>query len=264
MKRAATASLAALLLLAGCFGIEASLDLNEDLSGTAGFEFTINMEPMAYIMASLQHAFSGEEGEPSDEAVADARAELIAEMDLESEIDQDEIRRDIEEDLPEGFTLLNALASAEGLRMTFAVEVDFPHIDRLHELHLEDPDETAGEQRTGMGLSDFSSLSTPFEDLRLIDEGRTWRLEMGTPNPVEDVEQNEGMEMGFSGLETMIERAFSDLRVAMKITVPNRIVEHNATRVEGQTLYWEYTLETLQEMNPDERDDVLMVSFRKR
>jgi len=264
MKKAAVASLAALFLLAGCFGIEAGLELNEDLSGTAGFEFTINMEPMALIMAQLQHSFSGEEGEPDEATLDEARENLIAEMNLEDEIDEAEMRRDIERDLPEGFRLREAMATADGLRMTFGVQVDFPHIDRLPELRFEDPDEERSEQSGGMGFSDFGSISEPFEDLRLIDEGRTWRLEMGTPNPMDDVEQSDEMEMGLSGLEGMIEQAFADLRVAMKITVPGRIVEHNATRVEGQTLYWEFTLETLKDIDPEEMDDVLMVRFRKR
>ncbi len=262
MKRSVLTALPALLLLAGCFGIEASLELEPDLSGTVGLEFTINMEPMAYIMASLEHAFSGGEGQPSAEEIAAARAELMSDMDPDEEIDRAEMRRRIVEDLPEDFHLRDADMVRDGLRTQVSILVDFPHIDRLDELKLHDPNEPVEGGMGQPGFSDFGSLSEPFEGIRLIDEGNTWRLEIDAPNPVEDIEQSEEMEMGFEGLDALLERAFADLRVAMKITVPGRIVEHNATRVEERTLYWEYTYETLH-AGAGEVDDRIMVRFRK-
>jgi len=72
------ASLAASLLLTGCFDVEQSLVLKKDLSGTAGFRMMVNMEPMVLMMVRMQHQMGGKEGEPTAAEIEQAKKEFLA------------------------------------------------------------------------------------------------------------------------------------------------------------------------------------------
>ena len=48
-----TIAVLSMLLLAGCFQIEQSIDLNKDLSGTADFHLGVDLEPMVVVMAQF-------------------------------------------------------------------------------------------------------------------------------------------------------------------------------------------------------------------
>lgn len=260
MKKLLFLSLGSLLLLAGCFDIEVSMDLQKDLSGTAGLDFAIDMEPMAYFTAMMERAFSGEEGPPTAEELEAARQSLIEDMDMEAEIDQEEMRRDVENELPEGFKLLDAKVEYDELKMGFNLLIDFPHINRLHELELSEPGSRDPDQvDTAPSGQDFKALSEPFSGLHIVDEGDTYLLESDAPNPVEDMDKDE---MQMPGMEEMLEKMFENLRVAVSIRVPGEIVEHNATRVEGRKLIWEFTVKNLQAGAGTDLDHI-MVRFKK-
>lgn len=257
MKRTGIVLVGALILLTGCFDIEMGMKLEKDLSGTLGMSITIDREPMVYTMASIQKSFSGEEGPPTDEELARIRADMMAEMDADEDFSSEEIRSDVESDLPEGFELISADAERTGLATSFNFLISFPHINRLNELKLSQPgDEPAGGAAGGM---DFDSISQPFQGLELIDEGRTWLLVSDAPNPVEDLGEQENM---MFDMDEMFGNIFSGLRVAVTIEVPGEIVEHNATKVEGLKLIWEFSPETLKEGIGTDIDQI-RVRFRK-
>ena len=50
----------------------------------------------------------------------------------------------------------------------------------------------------------------------------------------------------------MIEDSFKGLRLAFRIDAPFQVVEHNATKKDGQALFWEYDLKTLNKMTPEQ------------
>ncbi|HEV3076962.1 MAG TPA: hypothetical protein VHB47_21245, partial [Thermoanaerobaculia bacterium] len=64
---------AAGVVLAGCFDVEQSVSLKRDLSGTAGFNMTVDLEPMIAFMASMQHSMEGKPGDPTPAEIEAAR-----------------------------------------------------------------------------------------------------------------------------------------------------------------------------------------------
>ncbi|HVR08840.1 MAG TPA: hypothetical protein VMW75_12400, partial [Thermoanaerobaculia bacterium] len=66
------------LALGGCFDVEQSVSLRRDLSGTAGFNMTVDLEPMIAFMAAMQHSMSGKAGDPTPEELEAARKDFLA------------------------------------------------------------------------------------------------------------------------------------------------------------------------------------------
>ncbi len=256
MKRTGIVLVGALVLLAGCFNIEMGMKLEKDLSGTLGMSMTIDMEPVVIVAASLQKGFSGDEGPPTEDELAAMRAEMMEDNPFAEETSEEEMRREMEEDLPEGFKVLETGFESSGLKTKFDFLVSFPHINRLDELELSQP----GEEAAGApGEMDFDSVSNPFGGLELIDEGDTWLLISDAPNPMEDLGEQEGM---MFNLDDMMDDLFGSLRIALTLEVAGEVVEHNATRVEGKKLIWEFTPETLKKGVGTDIDQI-RVRFRK-
>ncbi len=234
MKRLLLAT-GCVLLLTGCFDIEVGVKLERDLSGTATMDMTIDMEPMAYVMAAMEKSFSGEEGAPTAEEIAAARAELLAETQDEEKFDIEELRQEAEADLPEGITLVDAAQSSEGLKQNIKIILGFDDVSRLDEISFDDPEQSGDP-------TEQNPLEKPFEGLRFVDEGDSYLLESDPINPYEDQVESGQIPMGG---EEMIARIFENLRFVFSFETPFDVIEHNATRVEGRKLIWEYKLTEL-------------------
>src|SRR5256885_791770 len=94
------------------------------------------------------------------------------------------------------------------------------------------------------GTADFHlGIDTPFEGLELVEKGDTITIRTKPQNPTEKVQEEAagggGPKMD-ADTEKMMKDAFSKMRVTYRITAPFKIVSHNGTRQEGQTLIWEY------------------------
>ncbi len=259
MKKLALLSLCSFLFLPGCFDIETNLVIEEDLSGTAGLSITMDMEPMVYVMASMSRSFSGEEGPPTEEDLNKARQDIIEGMEGEDNLSDEAMRREAEEELPEGFELLEMTLVREGLITRVDYLVRFPHINRLHELKLSKPGKAEGEMPGEPSAEDFKALSEPFANFQLMDEGDTYLLKTKVSNPVDEAREGG---MGMEGIDEMLENIFANLMIAMTIQVPGEVIEHNATRTEGKNLIWEFNLETLRSVTVSDLE-YLMVRFRK-
>lgn len=247
----AAVALVCLLLSGGCLQIEYGLVLNRDLSGTANIDALVNLESMAYVAARMQRMFSGRSGEPTEQEIAQAREEMIAQADRETPSEA-ELREDIESDLPDGVTLLSAENVVEGLHRGAKVRVRFDHIERLNDVTIQPGDESdpAGPPE-----------SEPFGDLRVVDEGETLLITNAPLDPLQVQEEVMGP-MGGGEMEGMVREAFRDLRVAFSIQTPFEVVEHNATRVDGDVLWWEFDLESF--MGPESAAaDHIRVRYRK-
>ncbi len=226
-------TLALALPLGGCMQFEYGIVLERDLSGTANIDMTIDFDRIAYTMAALEKSFSGVEGAPTEEEIAAARQEMMEEMG-EEEFDEAELRREIEEDLPEGMELLDAQQSWDDFKMNLKVDLGFENVTQLNQMSIstdEDEDIPVSDQR-------------PFGDLEIIDEGGTLLIRNEPINPLDETEDASQM---MPGMEAMLDSALADLRIVFKITAPFDIVEHNATRRDGKTLYWIYEFESLKE-----------------
>jgi len=187
MKRLLLAT-GCVLLLTGCFDIELGVKLERDLSGTAMMNMAIDMEPMAYVMAAMEKAFSGEEGPPTAEEIAAAREELMAETG-EEDFSIEELRAEAEQDLPEGISLVDAFYGSEGLKQTFQFILGFDNIERLDEISFEE----AGDPEDP---SQQNPLDKPFEGFRFVDEGDTYLLTSDPINPYQDQVETGMIPMG--------------------------------------------------------------------
>ena len=237
-------ALALALPLSGCMQFEYGIVLEEDLSGTADVDVTVDLEKTAVAFATVEKMFSGEEGAPTEEEIAAARQELMEEMG-EEEFDEAELRQDIESDLPEGMELLDVKQTWDDLKMNLKIDLSFENATQLSQLAL------SGDEEDQLPVSD----QRPFADLQVIDEGSTLLIRNEPINPVEETE--EAAEM-MPALEGMMESMLSDLSIVFKITAPFDIVEHNATRKDGNTLYWEYGFDNL-----EEGTEGILVRYRK-
>jgi hypothetical protein len=220
--------------LGGCVDLEYGIVLDEDLSGTSTLDMNIDLDRIAYMGAVMQRAFSGKEGPPTDEEVDAIRQKLLEEMDDEQEFNEAEMREEIEDDLPAGVRLLGATFSRDGLETSVGLQFAFDNVASLNELHIEAGDDEDGDPMGQVGGS------RPFKGLQIIDEGNALVVRNEPINPL-DLQDESAMFMP----EGLLASVFEDLRIAFKIETPFEAVEHNATRVEGHTLYWEYDLENL-------------------
>lgn len=218
---------------AGCMQFEYGITLEDDLSGTADVDIAIDLERVAYMSAYIQNAFTGEGGEPSAEQIEAAREEVLAEMDADEDFSEAAMRAEIEPDLPEGVTLVHAKTEREQLLTTVNVRFAFDHVDKLKEIRLD-----ANDGEDGGAPVD----SEPFEDLEIIEEGDQIIIRSQPINPVEEMAELE--EMPFVSDE-MVEKLLQGFGVTFTLTSPFKVEEHNATRKTGNTLVWEFNLETL-------------------
>ena len=250
------------LAVAGCFEIEQSIELDEDMSGTADMAIGIDFEPMILIMATMQKQMEGKEGPPTEEELAKARAEF-KEKNEEGEAEEDMPSiEEANEELPEGIELtdMNVVEKDTSVRMNFTFKFD--HLKKMIGLTL--PTKKADGPQTELdGVFD-----SPFENLELVDEGGdTFTIRTVAANPADAVEKQVSDQAGppDEGMEKMMEDAFRDLRFAWKIKAPFEVVSHNATRVEGDTLIWVYDIERFREMEKaGTPDDIgIEVTYRK-
>lgn len=258
MKKLLAPAAGAIFLLFGttaCIDMEYGLALERDLSGTATLDLNIDLERMAYVSAKMQKMFSGAEGEPTEEEIEDARQRLLEEMEEEEDLTEEGLRDEIEGDLPEGVELLEVEADDEGLERRVLVRFAFDHVDRLQEMNVASDDEAGSEAEAG-----GQAGAEPFGDLEVVDEGETLLVTNAPLNPM--AEAREQMQGGMPGMEEMIAEAFEGLRVAFSIQAPFEIVEHNATRVDGRTLWWEFDFASLAQEGGGVPDHI-MVRYRK-
>jgi hypothetical protein len=255
MRKIATATALMLSagLLSGCFNIEQGLKLNKDLSGEAGVTMALNMEPMALLMLSMQREMSGQTGEPTPAEIEKAKQDLLASSKSRT-TDKFPPKMLIEKALPEGVKLLDTSISEEGLRMTMRFSLAFDNVAKLSQINL------PGEKQANVLGANPMDQPFPFD---IKDEGGTLLLTMQTKNPVGERRTEKPDTKVPPGLQKQIDAAFKDVRLAFKLETPLEVVEHNATRKEGQTLVWEYDAKALEKMTPEQLAQGVRVRLRK-
>jgi len=256
-KRLVALGLAVCLpILGGCFDVEQAMKLQKDLSGTAAFSMTVNMEPMVLFMVRMQREMAGKKGEPTAAEIAQARKEFLASKTSTKE-DPAQQKAEMEKSLPPGVKLLESSVKDEGLKVVAHFVFGFDHISKLSQIQF--PKKEGADQQPGQK----NPFDQPFSGLQVKDEGGTLLLTMETTNPVaEQKEQAAGMNLS-PEMKQQMEDAFKGLRVAFKIDAPFQVVEQNATRKEGQTLVWEYDLKSLEKMTPEQLAQGVRVRFKK-
>jgi hypothetical protein len=217
-------------IAAGCMQFDYGITLEEDLSGTADVDLAIDLDRVAYMAAYIQNAFGGEGGEPSAEQIQEARDEILQEIDDDEDFSVESMRSEIEPDLPEGVTLLDANVDREELLTTVNMRFSFDHVDKLKDIHIDDDEDDDG----GTPVD-----SEPFEHLEIIEQGDQVIIRSEPINPMEEMDEMPWVS------DEMLERLLEGFSVTFSVTSPFKVEEHNATRKDGKTLVWQFNLETL-------------------
>ena len=257
-RLSAVLMLAGSLLLAGCFDVEQSLVLDKNLSGKAGFSMKVNFEPMVLMMLRMQREMQDQKGEPTAAEIEKAKQDFLAQKKSEDKPDMTKEKAEMQKNLPPGIKLLDASMKDEGLQMAVNIGLGFDHVSKLKQVNLSKPKE--GEEQAGPGPQ--NPFDQPFGDLDIQEQGNTILITSKPTNPMEKQEEQMGGELT-PDMEKQMEEAFKGLRIAWKIQAPFEVIEHNATRKEGNTLIWEYTLDTFKKMKPGETPPPIRVKYKK-
>jgi hypothetical protein len=267
IRRSALLGLAALVpLLSGCFDIEQSMRLEKDLSGTAGFQMTVNFEPMALMMLRMQREMAGVKGDPTPAEIEKAKADFLASKKDKSPADDFKAKRaEFEKSLPPGVQLLDGGAEDEGLKMRVHTRFRFDNVAKLGQIHFSPPQAAQG----GSGMAGGpgapkNPYDSPFNGLQVVDEGKTVLLTSATVDPLKDPAAQPGSASPITPeIRQQMAEAFQGMRVVFKLETPMTVVESNATRRDGPTLYWEYDLATMEKMTPEQARMGIRVRLRK-
>lgn len=243
MARTPWVSAVALLSLfaTGCFEIEQTIDLKKDLSGTADFKIGVDMEPMILIMAKAQKSMGGDESPLTAAEIEKARVDFRKNAKRTSSTTEDP-RASAEKGLPPGVKLLDAAVTEREFGMTTALKFAFDRLGSLVGVKV-------GSGENG-DPTKKAVIDSPFEGLEVSETPTTITIRTKPQNPAEEVRADAKEQAPEIDPETekLMNDAFKSLRVAWKITAPFEVVSHNATRVEGKTLIWEYDLERFQKL----------------
>jgi len=245
-----------MLLLAGCFEVDQSINLQKDLSGTADFHLGVDLEPMVVVMAQFGREMEGKTGPMTAAELAKAKAEF--KKSAKKSESKEPSRADIEKSLPEGVKLLSYGMKEREFGMDTNFKFGFNKLSQLVGVKL--PSKGGGDP------TQKNVIDSPFEGLELSEKGDTLTIRSKPQNPTESVkEQAADAPKLDSATEKLVKDAFSKMRVSYKITAPFTVVSHNATRKEGNTLIWEYDMAAFEKMEKSKKlDDMgVRVTYRK-
>jgi hypothetical protein len=245
-----------MVLLAGCFEVEQSINLNKDMSGTADFHLGVNLEPMVVVMAQFGRELEGKSGPMTAEELAKAKAEF--KKSAKKSESKEPTRADIEKNLPEGVKLLDYKLQERDLGMASDFKFGFDRLSRLVGVKL--PSKEGGDP------TQKSVIDSPFDGLEVSESGNTLTIRAKAQNPTSAVqEQAADAPKLDAATEKMVRDAFKEMRVVYRITAPFEIVSHNATKREGNTLIWLYDMETFEKLEKSKKldDAQLRVTYKR-
>jgi hypothetical protein len=254
MKKAL--ALLSMMLLAGCFEIDHSINLQKDLSGTADFHLGMDMEPMVLVMAQFAREMEGKKGPITEAELAKARADFKANMKKDGS-GKEPSKAEIAEGLPEGVKLLDFKATEKDFGVATDFKFSFDRLSRLVNIKL--PSKEGGDP------TQKSVIDSPFEGMELLENGDTITIRTKPQNPTAAIEKEaENAPKLDKDTEKMIRDAFSKMRVTYRITAPFTVVSHNATRRQGNTLIWEYDFAAFEKMTEKNMDKLgVQVTYKR-
>ena len=246
--------LASALFTAACFDIEQTLTLERNLAGKAGFTMKVDMEPMVGFAAMMTKSMAGKEGPPTAAELAEARKEMLSSAKKEgAATDFAKDRKEFERTLPAGVTLIDADVKEDGLKVAVNLLFGFDQVSKLATIKLPKKDADPSDPA--------NPVESPFDGLKVTDEGATILITSPPQNPMADAKDQ--MPPGDPAMTKQIMDMFKGLRVAFKITAPLAIVEQNAHRKEGNTLIWEFNMDSLSKLTPAQLEAGIRVRYRK-
>jgi hypothetical protein len=240
------AALAAALLLAGCFDLEESVELDKNLSGKAGFQCTVDMGAMALPMLMMKRQMEGKTGDPTPAEIAQARKEMLASQKTETKKGPEAPNREeIEKSLPPGVHLLEAgVDDKQDLKLHAHFRFGFDDLNKLAQIR----DPKKKDEAPGPGKPNL--LDQPFSNLKLVDEGKTVLVSTDLGNPVSESGPPAGGDAAQPTPEQkkQAEQILHGLHLRFKLTTPMAVVASNALRRDGDTLVWDYDLAAIEKL----------------
>jgi hypothetical protein len=235
----------------GCIDIEQAIELREDLSGSARFSGSYEIEPMAYWMAWGRNRDQGA-GEPTPQQVQELTERMKQRM---TSLDQPDTlardRRTLTESLPPGVSLVRGESRHEGTRGIGILEFAFA-------------DPAGLDLRVGSDRD--SPFYRPFAGLRVRREGRDLLVSADLVNPLARAREQAGSKwdaVPAAEREALVARVLGSARVRCSITAPFEVVEHNASRRQQRTLTWEFDLEDMKAMDAEASRNAISVRYRR-
>jgi hypothetical protein len=242
-------------LLTGCFEIDQTIRLEKNLSGTADFHLGVNFEPMVTIMAQFAHDMEGKKGAVTAADIEKAKADFRKNAKKSSS--EKPSLAEMRKSMPEGIELLDFKAKESDFRIDSDFKFGFKKLQNLVGVKLP--------SKEGADPTQKNVVDTPFDGLELVEKGDTITIRTKPVNPAEAVkeEAKDAPKMD-AAAEKLMRDAFKDLRVTYRISAPFTVVSHNATRKEGNTLIWEYSMDRFEELSKKSADELgVRVTYRR-
>jgi hypothetical protein len=251
-----TIAVLGVLLLSGCFQIDQTIRLEKNLSGTADFHLGVNFEPMMMIMAQFAREMEGKKGPVTAADIEKAKADFRKNAKKGAAGKQPSLA-EMNESLPEGVKLLDFKAREQDFAIDTDFKFSFQKLQQLVGVKLP--------SKEGADPTQKNVVDSPFEGLALEEKGNTLTLRTKPVNPAAEVkEEAKNAPKMDAAMEKMMKDAFKDLRVTYRISAPFTVVSHNATRREGDTLVWEYTMEQFEELSKKSAEEIgVRVTYRR-
>jgi hypothetical protein len=244
----------------GCFDVEQSVSLQRDLSGHASFYMTMSLEAAITAAAGLKRRMSGKSGVPTLAEIDAVRREVVEGR--RSEVSPAEQREEVakriarlKENLPRGVRLASSSFDDQGTTLVARLDFEFDDVRKL--AYVKVPETVNRRMQPAR-----NPYADPFAGLTVVDEGPTLLVTMSGADPAARMQQWKQDDPAVAGAKPeqvqMMEGMLKSARLAFKLESPFEVVDANATRRDGRTLYWE-----LKASDPDAKERVLSARLKK-
>lgn len=277
MRRPALRALFLILsggVLCGCWDLEQSVVLRRDLTGEAEFRVGVDKRPLRLLGLRKKLELEGKGRAPTSEEAAAAWAD-------ESETPRgvpiaerlEKIKSELATKLPAGARLIDCSLSDDGKWNRARFHLGFTDLNVLGRAGLFnlEPDgggapASAGETTPDAATAKSAKSLEPFRRVRIEDEGSTILVTSEPLRPdfyMDSAFLVKGQTVDNPEWNRLVGESFSAFRIAFRLQAPFEVVESNATRREGDTLFWEYDYETLARRRVGEPIAGIRVRYKK-
>jgi hypothetical protein len=265
-RLAAVFAFAALFVSTGCIEFERVIVLKQDLSGTASFTMTINMEPMATFAMDMARSAGGGGAAPTEQEIADAKKGFAEGMAKQQASQPPLDKKAYAASLPAGITLIDAVQKLDGMKMKISMSLGFDDVKKLATLRLKDPmpsgapsdndlqpfngleikDEGRTLLITAKGVtSGDAKIVAPDKDAAAATAGATAAAEAAGQSLADAMKEMMDSMGGADAMKSKMEGMMKDMREVLRIETPLAVVDTNATKREPGAIVWEVNFETL-------------------
>jgi len=218
--------------LSGCIKFKQRITINEDLSGELKIHYGLDLDGMVWMTTMMGSAFGGPAADMSSEKLKGVKEELVKELGTEPKDMMIELG-DAAAKVPAGTSLKSFKAWAADNMMNTELIIGFEHVNKVAEMKnaplIRDTKEMASMIESalkGWIIEDTESTLT----LR----GIPYEKDPKNPfaNPPDDKSDPTAVKM-----KELVE----GIEYTVELVAPFQVKEHNAAKVEGDTLTWHYT-----------------------